>query len=263
MTLSEKIIPALFALLLPIPSAMAAWLPNPSEMAALPAYCAAKFDERSNPESAKMWRSTMGDGFLHIHHYCAGLNFLNKARGMSSASTKDVLIATVREFDYVLSHADPAFYLRAEILMNRGIALSMLRRNGEAMGNLLKAIELDPRLPRAYMSLADLYAAQKNRSKALATVTEGLRHNPDTKSLQRRFTELGGKLPYPAAVEAVAAPAPQTPAAETPPEEIATPAPVQQKPAEPAANLGTPSEAGPATPPPIGTTGNPYCRFCP
>lgn len=233
------------------------WAPSKVEMGALPPYCAARFDEKS--EAFKNWRATMGSDFIHIHHYCAGLNFLNRARGMASTGGRqDTLGAVVREFDYVLSHASPGFYMRPEIMMNRGIALSMMKRNGEAASNLLKAIELDAKQPRAYMALADLYDGMKNRGKALETVTDGLRHNPGTKSLQRRYTELGGKLPYPAPIDPATAEAklvkPDVAVAPTP----ANPdAPTSETPAI------VPPAAEPADPPKIGSPKNPYCRFCP
>lgn len=255
MYLPGKSLWAMLGMMLVLPPAMAAWAPSPAEMAALPPYCAAKFGERANPDLAKMWRASMGGDFIHIHHYCAGLNFLNRSRGMLPSKTRDILGATVREFDYVLSHASPEFYLRGEILMNRGIALSMAKRVGEAVGNLSQAIELDPKLSRAYMTLADVYIKQNNRSKALEIVSDGLRHNPDTKSLQRRYTELGGKMPYPAAIE----PAPTSDNVAASPAETTTSPQVDSVSPETAS---TPEEPF-ASPPPIGTPKNPYCRFCP
>jgi tetratricopeptide (TPR) repeat protein len=253
MTLSKAIGWTGLAALFAVPAAQAAWAPTAAEMAALPAYCGARFNEGS--EAFKTWRSTMGGDFIHIHHYCAGLNFLNRSYGMSSTKDRQgTLGGAVREFDYVLTHASPEFYLRAEILMNRGVALSQLKRPGEAIANLNQAIEKNPELPRAWMTLADMYDAQKQRAKALETVTEGLRHNPGTRSLQRRYTELGGKLPYPEPIK------PEPPAqATTPPT------------AEPAASAAEPVETAPAqttevpetTAPKIGSPTNPYCRFCP
>lgn len=262
MTYSQKFVTTWLAMLLPISSVMAEWAPSQAEMAALPEYCAAKFGEGANPEAAAAWRSTMGGDFIHIHHYCAGLNFMNRARRTFSSKNNGALEAAVREIDYVLTNSSPGFYLRPEMLMNRGIALSMMNRNGEAVGNLLQAIELDPRQPRAYMALADLYDKQKNRGKALETVTEGLRHNPDTKSLQRRYTELGGKLPYPAAIQPASIEAPAA-------KPGAAAAPVATSPAEPV--TGMPATVAPvAVPasepiasPKIGSPKNPYCRFCP
>ncbi len=255
MTTAEKFVSTLFTMLLAVPSAMADWRPTQSELTTLPPYCAARFDERS--AAFKNWKTSMGPNFIHIHHYCAGLNFMNRARGSFSSGRQDTLGAVVREFDYVLDHVTADFYLRPEILMNRGIALTMLKRNGEAVGNLMKAIELDAKQPRAYMALADLYLKQNNRSKALETATEGLRHNPDTESLQRRYIELGGKLPYPAAAE----PAPAEAQAAKPD----APTVAAQPSGESATDKQTsaPAAAEPVIPPKIGSPTNPYCRFCP
>lgn len=250
---------ALFA----VPTVQAAWQPSPAEMAALPPYCAARFNEGSEP--FKTWRANMGGDFIHIHHYCAGLNFLNRSYGMASAKDRQgTLGGAVREFDYVLSHASPDFYLRAEILMNRGVALSQLKRPGEAIANLTQAIEKSPDLPRAYMTLADIYDAQKQRAKALETVTEGLRHSPGTRSLQRRYTELGGKLPYPEPIKPAPAEPPQAAVQpETPAQPVEPPTATNQ----PATAAAQPAEATPAQPaeaaPKIGSPTNPYCRFCP
>lgn len=250
------------AMLLPAPLAMAGWAPTQVEMATLPAYCAVKFDEAKHAESAEMWRSTMGRGnFVHIHHYCAGLNFVNRARGMTSAnkSRQGTLEGALRNFDYVLAHTQPDFYLRPEIMMSRGITLSMMNRTGEAIGDLMKAIEADPKQPRAYMTLTDVYSNKlKNRAKALETVTEGLRHNPDTRSLQRRYTELGGKLPYPAPIK----PAPVAASADTGAgatvESDVTPSPVES-----VDGAAAPPAKASEAPPKIGSPTNPYCRFCP
>jgi tetratricopeptide (TPR) repeat protein len=254
MTFSKIFMPTLFGLLLPIPTVAAAL--SQAELAALPPYCAARLNEGT--EAFKSWRSTMGGDFIHIHHYYNGLNLLNRTRSMFSTKESGMLEAAVREFDYVLTHASPGFYLRPEILMNRGIALSMMKRNGEAVSNLLKAIELDAKQPRAYMALADLYDKLKSRSKALETVTEGLRHNPGTKSLQRRYTELGGKLPYPAAIEQAQAEAQVA----KPDDVVATPPTSSSEPSAATPATETP-DAGPIAPPKIGSQKNPYCRFCP
>lgn len=255
MSHSAKSVLTLLALLLPITPASAGWEPTQAELGTLPPYCAARF--HAGADALRSWKASMGPDFIHIHHYCAGLNFMNRARGSFSSGRQDIVVAAVREFDYMLDHAAADFYLRPEILMNRGIALALLNRAGEAVGNLIQAIERDPGQPRAYMALADLYLKQNNRSKALATVVEGLRHNPDTKSLQRRYTELGGKLPYPTAIAPPAAAA-GTGTPDPSPATVAAPA---VAPAVEAA--ASAPAAAPVVPPKIGSPTNPYCRFCP
>ena len=131
MNYPQKIVAAWLALLLPAVPVMADWVPSQTEMAALPGYCAAKFNEGKNPESAKVWRASIGSDFMHIHHYCAGLNFLNRARGMASGNDKrGTLGAAMTNFNYMLNNASSGFYMRPEILMNRGITQSMQGRDG-------------------------------------------------------------------------------------------------------------------------------------
>lgn len=254
MSYFDKVLLAWLALLLPIASVKAGWEPTPAEMATLPPYCAARFNQGS--DAFKNWQTSMGGDFIHIHHYCVGLKLLNHARGTFTSKKNETLAAAVGEFDYVLTHVAPDFYMRPEVLMNRGIALSMMKRDGEAVSNLLQAIELNPKQPRAYATLADLYDKMKNRGKALETVSEGLRHNPDTRSLQRRYTQLGGKLPYPEPIRPTqAADTPVTPPADAAPSAV-TAAPTEPAKSEPAAAPAS------AEQPKIGSPNNPYCRFC-
>ena len=205
----------------------------------------------------------MGLVFLHIHHYCMGLNFVNRARSTFSSRDNNMgtLGAAVRNFDYVLSamSAKPEFYLHSEIMMNRGIALSMMKRNGEAVSSLLKAIELDAKQAGAYIALAELYDKMKNRSKALETVTEGLRHNPDSKAMQRRYLELGGKKPFPEPFKSAEQEGASSKAANPEAEPVAA---GSKAAAEPQAQPVTMPEPDPVQTE-IGMPGNPYCRFCP
>jgi tetratricopeptide (TPR) repeat protein len=235
-----------------------AFRPTDREMGTLPPYCAARFDSAS--AAFKSWRVTMGQDFNHVHHYCAGLNFLNRAYGMAAGKDREgTLSGAIRNFDYMLGHARPDFYLRPEILMHRGLALSLANKPGEAMGNLNQAITLNPKLPRAYVALADMFVKQKNTPRALEVITKGLRENPDVRSLQKRYTELGGVLPYPQPETrpAQAEPAPPavaeetSPAAENPP--LASEKPVPEPAAAPPVIVE----------PKIGSPTNPYCRFCP
>lgn len=236
-------------------SVAAEWAPSKTELSALPPYCAARFDEKS--DAFKTWKASMGPDFVHIHHYCAGLNFVNRSYSMASTKSRmEMLNAAVRNFDYILTHTQPSFYLRPDALMNRGIALSMMQNQGEAIGSLHKAIEMNPRLPRAYMTLADLYDKIKDRGKALETISDGLRHNPDTKSLQRRYTELGGKLPYPEPIRPEQAPDTQAITPTDAASSAVTATPTEPDKSEPVA---TPASA---EQPKIGSPNNPYCRFC-
>lgn len=230
------------------------WTPNASEMASLPPFCKAKFNEGSAEN--KLWGSTLGQDFGHTHHYCAGLNFLNRYYRSRSAQGKQFNLNNARtNFDYMVTHAAPTYSLMPDVYLNLGVVHTLMNQPAQAIAHFNKAIELDPNQAKAYNALADYYVKTKQSVKALEIVTEGLRYNPDTRSLQRRYTELGGKQPYPAPiapapVEAAPAKADETPAATPPSPAVGT-------------QEAAPAAVVPDTPVPIGSPKNPYCRFCP
>lgn len=242
-------------------NAVEPWEPTDSEMASLPPYC--KIKMKSSPSSLeyKAWQSTLGKDFLHTHHYCAGINFINRYyRSRTQQDKRFNLNNAQNNLQYMVAHADPSYSLMPDVYLNLGVVYSLSNQTAQAITHFNKAIELNPRQPKAYNALSDYYAKTKQSAKALEIVTAGLRYNPDTKSLQRRYTELGGKLPYPEPIE----PTPAVEAVAAKPEVPATPKPTASL-AEPAASPTTvqPATAEPIAEPQISSPTNPYCRFCP
>ena len=55
--------------------------PTPLELKLLPVYCQVRWkygDDRKSPV-VQRWRSILGDDYEDIHHYCLGLNYVNRA----------------------------------------------------------------------------------------------------------------------------------------------------------------------------------------
>ena len=198
------------------------------------------------------------DDWQHMHHFCDCIRFTNRAYaalGNWNDMRYDLQLG-IGGCDYVLSHTKPDFYMRPEVHLQKGKALQLFKQEGKAVVEFMEAIRGNPELAQAYVELADIQARSKKSGDALKTVTEGLRHAPDSKPLQRRYTELGGKLPYPAPI--VTAPAePQV----AKPDEAAASASAAPR-ASTAATPAAPA-AEPDAPPKIGSPTNPYCRFCP
>jgi tetratricopeptide (TPR) repeat protein len=207
----------------------------------------------------KMWEGTLGKDFLHTHHYCAGVNFINRYyRARSQQDKRFNLNNAEGNLQYMVANADPGYSLMPDVYLNLGVVYSLTNQTAQAITHFNKAIELNPRQPKAYNALSDYYAKTKQSAKALEIVTTGLRYNPEVKSLQRRYTELGGKLPYPAPVD----PAPVEAQQIKPDEAVAaTPANPNVPIAETPATVTPVTE--PIAPPQIGSPTNPYCRFCP
>lgn len=250
---------ALFMLLLLAAGAPAALAvdtglrPNAAEMMRLPPYCQAKFNAPTSSAEWKSWRAQIGENFIDLHHYCAGLNYMNRYWGARSAPDRSFYLQrALTNFDYMVKAEKPDFALRVELYSQRGEVNKLLRKPGEAIKDFNTARSIDPKAVKPYLQLADLYVATKAPARALETLTEGLRHAPDSTALQRRYLELGGKKPFPDPIVAKAAEAQAEPATPSPASEPATT--VESGP-EPTA----PATAAPA----IGTPTNPYCRFCP
>ncbi len=197
------------------------------------------------------------DNWQHMHHFCDCIRFTDRAYSAlgNPYQVKYDLQIGIGGCDYVLEHTTPDFYMRPEVHLQKGKALGLYKQEGRAIAEFMKAIRENPKLAEAYVALADIQARNRKSGEALKTVTEGLRHAPDSKPLRRRYAELGGKLPYPAPI--VAAPQvakPDEAVASTP----AAPAPVTSTAGTPAAPAAVPD-----APPKVGSPTNPYCRFCP
>jgi len=234
--------------------------PNSAEMLRLPAYCQVKFN--SSPESPewKAWRDQIGQNYIDLHHYCAGLNYVNRYWGARKTQDRGFYLQrAMANFDYMVKAEKPDFTLRAELYSNRGEVFKLMRKPGEAVKDFNKALSINPGIVKPYLQLADLYVSSNASARALETVTEGLRHLPDSSALQRRYLELGGKQPFPEPiVTMVAEPVPSQPAELAPELETI----IEPNPA-PAVSAGSEPVTTNASPAPIGTPQNPHCRFCP
>lgn len=233
---------------------------NAAEMQRMPPYCQVKWNSPPTSPEWKSWRDQIGSNYIDLHHYCAGLNFVNRYWGSRNAQDRGFYLqSAMNNFNYMVKAEKPDFALRAELYSNRGEVFRLMGRPGEAVKDFNHVLSINPKAVKPYLQLADLHVASKAPARALEAVTEGLRHVPDSTALQRRYLELGGKKPFPDPVVAKAAgPVPAQPnAPASKPQAAAEPveaASVESKP-QPAAQTG----ASPA----IGTPQNPYCRFCP
>jgi len=207
----------------------------------------------------------------HMHHYCDGLRFIDRAYAAmgNKQDMKHYLSESINNFDYVLTHTPEDYVMRGEVHVGKARALKLMGKHGESMVELTKALRYTPDSPAIYQALADYHQETGNKPKALEMVTEGLRRNPDSKGLKRRYTELGGKLPYPEAatktmpaeVTGAAPPSGEATAqtADAPSEQIKLKTEGKAE-AEPVSAQTTPAE--PVAAPKIGSPKNPYCRFC-
>jgi tetratricopeptide (TPR) repeat protein len=223
-----------------------------AELATLPPYCDAKIGSQ-NPSAISHWDKALGHGnWIHMHHYCGGLIELNRYyKVVSAADRKGTLGRAVWEFDYTLNATSPDFSLRADAHFNRGRAQLLLGKDGQALNDFSKALELNHDMPPASIELAKLYKKQGKKDQALATLKSGLLLSPAHKGMRRNYEAMGGNL----------ADIPESklePAAQT-----AAPTPIAAEAPKPSESPADPATAAPVVEPKIGNKTNPWCRFCP
>jgi tetratricopeptide (TPR) repeat protein len=172
---------------------------DPKQLAMLPPYCKYTQLYRQNvpggndPQQIERWSSVMGaENFIHMHHYCLGLESANRALYFSSTKLdRDRELAeSVREFNYVVERVSPEFALLPEILTRRGENLLRLGNGPQGLLDLTRAIEIKPDNWPPYAALSDYYKALGDLRSAREWAEKGLAAAPGTKALQRRLAEL-------------------------------------------------------------------------
>jgi tetratricopeptide (TPR) repeat protein len=160
------------------------------ELRVLPSYCTARL--RGNLEvEKKRWEQTLGNDFIHLHHYCFALHFINKANMENNPEEKGYIYKRAMDnLQYMEKHATKSFVLMPEIYVKHGTVLRLVNRDSEAARKFLKAIELRPSYTPAYSALSDYYLDLGNVEEARRIVEDGLGRSPNSKLLRRKLAEL-------------------------------------------------------------------------
>ena len=244
--------------------------PTRNEIRLLPPYCQAKLDARHHAALLEQWKDM--PFFNSIDHYCEALNYLNRAFKTQGDAQRDNSALARDLFDYSIRLLPQNHQLMPEIYLNRGITVLLMGNEGGAVQDYQKALSLNPKLRGAYLQLADYFASNDQRKDSLKIISEGLRNLPGDKELQRRYTQMGGSLPYPGAMPQPIQEAQKTAAGKVAAENAAVgPSAVDKK--DTASNspggsniVTTPVSDDTAQglrKPEIDLPTNPWCRFCP
>lgn len=231
---------------------------------------AAGGDFAATPAEQAMCQAVIYDGqdtsdrenWGHMHHFCDCVRFTNRAITKTGFARDYDIDRGVGGCDYIFRHTKPDFNMRAEVHLQKGKALSLQGKSALASSEFVKALSINPDLIAAYVALSGHYARLGIRKEALGFAVEGLKRAPNSRVLQRRYTELGGTLPFPEPLK----------------KELVTPevVPGQASPADdgkidPPISKNAPATDSPVNVPPaptdtapiIGTPASPWCRFCP
>lgn len=217
---------------------------------------------------------TYGGAFSHLHHYCWALNTENKFR-KSPNKYRGYLPGAIGDLDYILNlNKDPNFVFLPDIHLAKARIFLYQKQRGKAIASALEAIQTKQDFVPAYTYLSDLYEDMGNKSEAIKTLKNGLKHAPESTPILRRLARLGVKPPKPEAAPQQVSKDPAnlpTPAATDTSSQSSPIAPAQQPVdvQQSQTTENTPIAAPPIQPeqqPKTETTQdpkNPYCRFCP
>lgn len=174
--------------------------PSEDEAGILPEYCRplpfiggrpGTYDT-SNPVWLK-WYPLLGEGYKHTHHYCSGLNFIQrsyKVRG-DTKLIRNYLTRAVNEFEYVLSHSPRDFILAPEILTQRARTHVRLKDRRKALKDFQTAIKLNPEYMQAYAGLIDLLLEIRKKNEAREVYEAGVKIKPESPALKQFEKQFG------------------------------------------------------------------------
>ena len=171
------------------------WGPTEAELGTLPEFCVARFKYQSagiDHPDVDRWSAAIGDHWVHIHHHCAAINFLNRAdKQINDKKARAFQLQRARgEFEYMLSHTDETFILLPDVYMYLGKVALKEGEEIKAVNMFRKAISTKPDYTKPYIALSNYYRKSGNKAKAREVLEEALTHAPNSKVLQRRLKKL-------------------------------------------------------------------------
>ena len=169
--------------------------PTDGELMMLPRFCTAKL----KGQGAEGFRKQFGaNNWIHMHHYCFAETFARRAAFSPDPEDRKFQIGrAVNNYDYVLRHTEPRFFMRSHIRTRMADALFKSDDPVSATRVLRLALRDDEKHVPAYLTLSAYLAEHGERAEALELVTRGLRYVPNAVALQKRYLELGGSEPFP------------------------------------------------------------------
>lgn len=155
----------------------------------LPQYCKDLAKSGYSAEFNK-WQGTLGEAYIHTHHYCNGIYAENKARMTIGQQRKRWLRSVKGEMAYVSRHCSVKCVHYPDLHRRWGWALAEDGQQAEAIRHFQLAIQAKPKYTSAYAELSDVYLELNQPNEARNILELGLKAKPESRMLQRRLREL-------------------------------------------------------------------------
>ena len=164
--------------------------PSEAELANLPPICVKRLTGKMTPQEGAMYPS--------VHHYCYGLNFINRAARARDASSRSFNLTSAKgEINYTIKASPPGHWLLPQLYTDLGRTHLKLKEADQAVGAFSQAIKVNNAFEPAYRGLIEAFRAVGSPSAVLDVARSGLRYLPDSKYLKKVYLESGGKEPFP------------------------------------------------------------------
>ncbi|MBP8277502.1 MAG: hypothetical protein KAX55_11485 [Propionivibrio sp.] len=164
--------------------------PSEAELANLPPFCVRKLKNQMTPQEGAMYPS--------VHHYCFGLNFINRAARARDANSRSFNLTSAKgEINYTIRASPKDHWLLPQLYTDLGRTHLKLKEADQAIRAFSQALNVNNAYEPAYRGLIDSFRAAGSPSSVLDVARSGLRYFPDSKYLKKVYLDSGGKEPFP------------------------------------------------------------------
>lgn len=162
------------------------FVPTDFEWAGWPEYCRARY-LTTDIGGAQKWarsysqsvitteRRRIGEpSFLHVHHYCAGLAWMSRARSESQPKLKESYLGQANtEMSYTYERIPESSPIYPSVAVNLARVVADAGQPNEAVTIIEHAISVHPQDPRPYIGLSVLYRDLKQLDRARDALLKG------------------------------------------------------------------------------------------
>jgi tetratricopeptide (TPR) repeat protein len=159
--------------------------PTDAEWATWPEMCKARyartrigsgssFGTSVPPTVVQNWEMQLGDGWNYVHHHCAGMIYLDRAKVEPDPGQRKFLLGrSVAEHNFALEHTPATNPLAAEIRTRLGLTYREAGDTAKAMGQFDQALQVNASYGPAYVGKAMLDRDANRIDSAVATLRKG------------------------------------------------------------------------------------------
>lgn len=185
----------------------------PDELRAMPRWCECRILWQRQfvgwsrdvpvPDSIKIeykkWAKVIGeDIFRGTHHYCTGLNWINRYKLSLTDTYKNIendrniaLNSALGEFRYMRGALKPKHRLYYEMLLNEAYIYSEQGNHLKAANNYIEILKLKPKYAGAYVKYAMFLTSIGQKEKAIKVLQAGFKKTNGSKIILQALTAMG------------------------------------------------------------------------